>query len=267
MDVETLLNALDNKRVQDKIRKILSLECDTDELDIVSSNIKGVNRNTNEKDDDNLIKVQEENDELKNIVKKLKSLLSAEEKEKSDAITQMTLISEKLSGREQAALKIESDYRSLNEANVELHKKLGYYRDNFGDDVKLFELYSRLSEQTRVSLSGIFKDTTIQGLMACGIQEKNISNLWDYLKNETINGVNDDVDNIVAMFLILFNRFRLAYPMFELQNANIGDTFDTECHIKHNSSVRVSGSISQIILQGYVNTKTGKVIKPSVVTL
>lgn len=159
------------------------------------------------------------------------------------------------------------DKKRLESDVVALNQKLEFYRDNFRDDLQALELYDRLSEQTRHSLSGIFKDTSVQGVIACGIQEKNISNLWDYAKSETVNGNNDDIANVISLFNLLFKRFVLAYPMFSLQDVNPGDSFNTQSHIKHSSSVNTSGAINQIMLYGYVNSKTGKVIKPSIVTL
>jgi len=129
------------------------------------------------------------------------------------------------------------------------------------------EIYSHLSEETRGSLGGIFKNTTLSGLIACGIQEKNIGNLWDYAKNEVVNDTNPDVTHIIQLFNMLFSRFTLAFPMYKSQPVTIGDDFDTQLHIKHSSSNNASGVIGVVLLRGYLNTKTGKVIKQSIVRI
>ncbi len=90
-------------------------------------------------------------------------------------------------------------------------------------------------------------------LIACGIQDKNISNLWDYVKSEVVNGTNPDKERIIRLF--------------ELQQVEVGDKFDTQAHIKHNSSENMSGSIQDVLFYGYINTKMDKVIKASIVVV
>ncbi|OOF11041.1 hypothetical protein BZG82_05350, partial [Salinivibrio sp. PR5] len=90
---------------------------------------------------------------------------------------------------------------------------------------------------------------------------------WDYIKNEVVKGDNADIDRVIKMFDALFERFILAYPMFAFQEVTKGIEFDTQQHIKHNTSKNTSGPIQHVLLRGYVNTNTNKVIKPSVVFL
>lgn len=211
---------------------------------------------------------------MKKLIEKLKSLLGLEKEANEEANVTVERLSTQVDEKAQVIHELKSTQEPLLEHKkrlesdvVALNQKLEFYRENFSDDLQVSELYGRLSGQTRHSLSGIFKDISVQGLVACGIQEKNISNLWDYAKSETVNGNNGDIANVISLFNLLFKRFKLAYPMFSLQDVNPGDSFDTQAHIKHSSSINTSGSINQIMLHGYVNSKTGKVIKPSVVTL
>ncbi|ASI97002.1 hypothetical protein [Vibrio rotiferianus] len=252
MDIQTLLEALEDEKIQAKIREIVDEKKDCSEVLLENDQESNVDNSELVLVKESLQKAESENEELNKFFEKLKSLLGLE-KEANVAV-------EQLSAQVEDKKRLESDV-------ITLSQKLEFYRDNFSDDLQAFELYGRLSEQTRHSLSGIFKDTSVQGLIACGIQEKNISNLWDYAKSETVNGNNGDIENVIALFNLLFKRFTLAYPMFSLQDVNPGDSFDTQFHIKHSSSVNTSGAINQIMLYGYVNSKTGKVIKPSIVTL
>ncbi|NVO75305.1 hypothetical protein [Photobacterium damselae] len=274
MDIQTLLEALEDEKVQVKIREIVDkkkgcagtllengqfLNVDNSELVLVKESLQ---------------KSEIENEDLKKSIEELQSLLGSEKKAKEDANVAVQKLSAEVEHKDQVIYELSSaqqplveDKKRLESDVITLNQKLEFYRDNFRDDLQALELYDRLSEQTRHSLSGIFKDTSVQGLIACGIQEKNISNLWDYAKSETVNGNNDDIANVILLFNLLFKRFTLAYPMFSLQEAKTGDLFDTQFHIKHTSSINTSGSISQVMFYGYVNRKTGKVIKPSVVKL
>ncbi|MEZ8194752.1 hypothetical protein [Vibrio cortegadensis] len=274
MDVETILKAMDEDSVKAKIREIVAEKAD--DLQLLPEPLE---RNFADDSELEVIKavLQDKDGEIESlnkIIEKLKSLLGLEKDAKEKANVTVELLSTKVDGKTQAIHELKSaqeplleDKKRLESDVITLSQKLEFYRDNFSDDLQILELYGRLSEQTRHSLSGIFKDTSVQGLIACGIQEKNISNLWDYAKSETVNGNNDDIANLISLFNFFFKRFKLAYPMLSLQDVNPGDSFDTQAHIKHSSSINTSGSINQIMLHGYVNSKTGKVIKPSVVTL
>ena len=152
-------------------------------------------------------------------------------------------------------------------AKQALEKKLAGYRESFEDDLRIHNAYLDFSAETKSSLAGIFKDTSTQGLIACGIQEANIGNLWDYAKNEVIHGGNPDEQKLVTFFELLFKRFALAYPAYRLETELVGTEFDHQAHIKHQSSVASSGTIKKVCLPGYTNTRTNKPIKQSVVML
>ena len=107
----------------------------------------------------------------------------------------------------------------------------------------------------------------MSGFIACGIQERNISNLWEYLKNEVIEDKNKDIPNLILIFDFLFSRYLLAHPIYERQQVNLGCVFDSQHHIKHSSSKNVSGDIQEVILSGWINKKTNKLVKQSVVII
>lgn len=153
------------------------------------------------------------------------------------------------------------------QANQVLEKKLAGYRERFEDDFRIHNAYLDFSADTKGSLAGIFKDTSTQGLIACGIQEANIANLWDYAKNEVIHGGNPDEQKLVTFFELLFKRFALAYPTYRLETELVGTEFDNQAHIKHQSSAASSGTIKKVCLPGYTNTRNNKPVKQSVVML
>ena len=206
---------------------------------------------------------QKKQDTIDTLKKELEGLVSRLDKEKRAAV-----LAQENCDQSQKQNKILSE--KLDEqknANKDLHKRLLAYRDNFEDDLRIHAVYHDLSDTTKNSLSGIFKDTSIQGLIACGIQDGNISNLWDYIKNEVIHGNNPDEDNLVMIFQMFFKRFSMSYPMYQLELSLVGQEFNNQKHIKHQSSLTSSGIIKKISLPGYTNTKTGKPVKQSVVVL
>ncbi len=69
------------------------------------------------------------------------------------------------------------------------------------------------------------------------------------------------------MFYFLFEKYRLAFPIFELQGVSIGDIFEDSNHIRHSSSREVNGAISEVVFRGWINNKLDKVVKKSVVKM
>lgn len=215
-----------------------------------------------------------ENQQLNQLIEKIKQLLGFSQDTDLNLPDSISQLQQQLQAKEVEIKRLnqvvddqKAQLQQRQQDSSKRDEKLVWYQTHFEDDLIISNLYQELSEQTRTSLNGIFKDHSVQGLVACGIQEKNISNLWDYAKSEAVNGINPDLGKINRLFELLFKRFKLAYPMFALQAVKVGDNFDTQLHIKHNSSVKMSGAISSIRLIGYVNTKTEKVIKPSLVVI
>lgn len=181
--------------------------------------------------------------------------------------SQVIILNESVREKEIQVNELLKEVDRIKSSLVSSEKKSSWYRENFSDDIKVQAIYSDLTDVTKESLSGIFKTTTLGGLMACGIQEKNIGNLWDYTKNEVVNNTNPDITSLVQLFDILFSRFRLAFPMYESQSVAEGYEFDTQLHLKHSSSASACGAIERVMLCGYFNVKTGKVIKQSIVKI
>ena len=291
---QALLSLLDDVNVREIIRQIIAEPDNTTSTEIQTPTLEGLRERIEKlKDEKQDLEAEKnklygENQEMKKIIEKLKSWLGlrdAELNESNQSIselnrhkieleTDLSSVNADLNQTKQHLSDISSQYQSLKnefdslkQDHEEQEIKIGFYRESFEEDLRIKELYEGLSSQTKLSTEGIFKDTSIKGLIACGIQEKNISNLWDYVKSEVVNGNNPDQNSIIRLFELLFNRFKLAYPMFELQPVQVGDKFDTQAHIKHNMSVNMSGNIQNILLYGYFNTKTGKIIKQSIVVV
>ena len=255
MDVNVILELLDDSQVQEKIKSII-IGNKNDSKRFVSNQ----NSTSNvEVDNDFLVRenqiLKKECEEMQGFIKKLKALLLGKDNEITDNISKIEILESKIDSLQHLAkekeleiVRLNSEVKSVNDllaTSENKHKrtdeKLEWYRENFSEDIKVQEVYSEFSEQTKSSLSGIFKDTSPKGLISCGIQDKNIGNLWDYAKNEVVNGTNPDMAGVVKLFDLLFSRFIIAYPMYEIQPVKLGDEFDTQQHVRHNSSCNMSG--------------------------
>lgn len=212
-------------------------------------------------------KIISKNKELKDLIEKKKELeLELESfskkmnKEKEKLTSEINQIKEELGNAKE-------DVKKSLSKNTELSKTVDFYREAFEKDLKAYSIYTELSDNTKDSLKGIFRDNSLEGFIACGIQEKNISSLWDYIKDEIREEKNSDIKNLKEMFYFLFEKYRLAFPIFELQEVFIGDNFVDDNHIRHSSSKEVNGAISEVVFRGWVNNKTNKTVKKSVVKM
>ncbi len=293
---QSVLLLLEDSEVREKVREIMFKPAVNTTLETTVVDDSVISDDTLiqklQEEDNNLevevIKLRSENEEMKEIIIKLKSLLGLKDsalnksneavlslnQDKSGLEANLSTVTSNLNQNKQSLSEVSSNYKylkteydSIKAKYEEQEKKIAYYRDNFEEDLRIKEIYDDLSNQTKLSTDNIFTDPSVKGLVACGIQEKYIFNLWDYIKAEVVKGNNSDQERIIQLFILLFNRFKLAYPMFELQRVKAGDKFDTQSHIKHNKSENMSGDIQSVLFHGCINTKTGKVLKPSIVIL
>ncbi|MDQ7074288.1 MAG: hypothetical protein Q9O24_03865 [Gammaproteobacteria bacterium] len=140
------------------------------------------------------------------------------------------------------------------------------YEQQFSAEQHAFEQFQQISEETQAALKGIFKDRSPSGFLACGLQEKNILSFWDYCKTRLIENPDDEAERLAALFAFFFQRYLLAYPNAQIQTVTVGERFDPLRHIRTPSSP-VSGTVSRVVLAGWINRKTDKIVKLSLVEL
>ena len=254
----------EDDEIRDAIRNIVneenpisSVEKDKEEIEMLKALVEKYKKYFKDEEikTDNLstdvAKLQEAKDELANINEELKAKKN-----------ELTSINNDLQNSVQ---KLQSDKKSIQNSNTKLHKTIEFYRDNFEDELKAYELFTSLSSDTKESLNGIFKDASLKGFLSCGVQDKNISSFWEYIKTELQEEKNSDIGNLIQIYDFLFQKYMRAFPMYELQKVHKGDEFEALSHINHSSSKVPSGTITEVLLKGYVNSKTSKVMKQSVV--
>lgn len=155
----------------------------------------------------------------------------------------------------------------LKSINNDLNKTVDFYKNSFEKELQIFNVYKNLTQDTKESLSGIFKSETFIGFIVCGVQQNSIDSFWEYIKNELRDSKNRDIEKLITIFYFLFEKYTLAYPIYKLQTVDIGDIFDTQNHIRHNLSQNMSGAIQEILFYGIVNTKTNQIVKQSIVKI
>lgn len=251
-NLETLL--LEERRKVEEMRKII------DKL----KKLLGLTEDKNKELESSIVIKDAELKVLEKEKARLKSEIDSIRKQREDELEalnrQRVLIQKELEEKKSKIAEVENK-------NVNLSNRVNFYRDSFQEDLKVYEIYTQLSDSTKSSLKGIFKDDSLKGFLACGIQDRNINSLWEYIKDEIREGQNEDIPKLKEVFTFLFARYQMAYPIFELQKVEVGNTFDEFNHIRHSDSKEVSGSISEVSFLGWINIKTNKVVKKSIVKM
>ena len=172
---------------------------------------------------------------------------------------------------------IESKKEEINEYQIKVHalnQKVDSYfnelqkrRADYREAEELYEAVQQLSETTRNSLKGIFKGETVQEFIVCGVQYENISSLWDFIKNEIMEGREQERGTLLALFQYFFQEYSKTYdtPLYKTQEVNINDVFREDQYIRTLNS-KISGNVTEILLPGYISIN-GKIIKKSIVRI
>ncbi len=225
-------------------------------------------KKSKKKKENNLEDIIKEKDEeiemLKGFVEKFKKCFADEEVKTENLTRNVNVKDNELRELEEAKNRLKTEIKEMESEKNKLSKKVDFYRDNFEKELTTYALYEGLSSATKASLKGIFKDDSLKGFLACGLQEKNIGSFWDYVKDELREEENSDIKSLKSIFYFFFEGYNRAYPMYEVQKVVLGDEFDTEEHIKTNAS-SVSGKVDEVVFTGWVNSKTKKIVKKSIV--
>lgn len=184
-------------------------------------------------------------------------------------------MTEQITEMETQIRNLEADLLSTKEELAQAEKTRDEYKAKyfqfkgiFQRQTQTFYKYQSLSEPSKEALSGIFKGTSFEEFLACGVQPGNIDALWEFARTEAIKGNLTDVailEDIIAYFVHLYNGTNES-PILGIQQIFIGDTFDMDLHIRTQQS-KPAGIITNVLLTGLTNAFTGEVIKKAVVEI
>ncbi|WP_042462064.1 hypothetical protein [Neobacillus dielmonensis] len=166
----------------------------------------------------------------------------------------------------EAVLSTERTYfhEQLQQQQVELQR----YKDNYLNLEKVYTLFLGLTPPVRSSLRGIFKGNSLPEFLYCGVQGENIDSLWEFIKKETIENKETDLASLKQIFSFFFDAYNKIFdtPVFQLLKTAAGERFSEDYHIRGGNS-KVIGVISEVLLEGYFNSITNRVVKKSIVRI
>lgn len=160
-----------------------------------------------------------------------------------------------------------SDTKSqLNDATAQIED----YAEKYADIEQAYNSYKKLSDTTKFALEGIFGDATSPTNFLVGaLQEGNLNTLFDYVATTINSGTNPaEIDILKGIFEFAFNAANTGRreKIFTRLNVSAGNTFDDEEMQKTSNSAQ-SGAVQKVLLAGYKFSRTGKIIKPSLVVV
>ncbi|MDQ7016618.1 MAG: hypothetical protein Q9N68_09620, partial [Gammaproteobacteria bacterium] len=194
------------------------------------------------------------------------SKLKSTETELSNTQSKLNNTETKLSNTQSKLYSTETELGNTQDKLDVTSSQLATYEDQFGAEQHAFNRFQQLSDSSHTGLKGIFKDHSPSGFLACGLQEKNILSFWDYCKNRLIENPDQEAEQLTELFNFFFQRYLLAYPNTQIQNVPLGERFDPIAHIRTPRSP-VSGNVSRVVLAGWINCKTKKIIKSTLVEI
>lgn len=259
MNKDEFLDFLKDREIRDEIKKIYLEDSKGENVESYENFINMVKElvvQITEEDEINLGEGEQEN--MKKLLEIIRNIFFIKDKtlaEKSREISEIEKENKNLHNEIESVKK---------ESILPLQKKLNFYREQFENQIKVYTLYKSLSPRAIKSLENIFKGDSIDTFIACGIQEDNINSLWYYIKNEIIEERDEDIDSLKIIFEYFFNLYIVPNDYYISQDVKIGDRFDTSTHIAH-SKGKASGEVKEVLLRGYLNKNTKKVINKSVV--
>lgn len=134
----------------------------------------------------------------------------------------------------------------------------------FKEACQCYKHYMTLSTETRQNLNSVIQTQDAVHFLISGTQEDNIEALWDWLSYQLDTLSQEEQFILIETFYYFFTQYNQVTQHYELLNTKTGETFDEDKHTRDSQS-KVSGSISQVLLEGYRNKRTQKMMKKAIV--
>lgn len=214
------------------------------ENSILSEQIKEALLTEMEKDKE----IEELKEKCKNLNKKLQDTLKLMDVEKQNNM----LIYKNLTDKDEKFEKMVKNYLQMEKKYLVLEN--------------IYLIYNNLPEDTKHELGEVLKGDDVESFVFSGAQFDNIELLWDFIKDKIIQGETKEVESLEKIFDYFFKRFNSIYdePLYELIEEN--ETYDSKLHTKISDS-KTNNNIKEVLLKGYKNVNSLKVLKKSVVKI
>lgn len=165
---------------------------------------------------------------------------------------------------------LQNNIKKLKEEKSETQKKMEDLKKAlkpYEDNITMYETYHGLSLKTRTALSSVINTKTPIVFIASCSDPDHLKSVWDYTKtllwDDNSENEIDLLKKTITYMMEIINSVG-AVPLYEPIVSEPGRKYKDESHCKGPGS-KSAGTIQQVLLEGYRQINTGKVICKSVV--
>ena len=216
------------------------------------------------------------NDKISRIVESQEkiSALTAELDEKSrrlvDCQQEISALTTELDEKSSRLVNCQQQISALTTELDEKSSRLDEFNANYSELEKIFAAYKKLSANTKFALEGVFgAEKAPTNFLAGALQDGHLEKLFDYVAT-ALNSVNnpDELETLSNLCDFVFDAVNNGRreKIFARLDVRTGDDFDSATMRKTSDSAQ-SGTVKKILLVGYKYIRTGKAVKPSLVSL
>ncbi len=252
--ITKVLDALDDKRVVDKIREITPpyLPQRTTTQDVRTS--------------------VSTTEEFRKKYKELERRCTMLENKKNDIAESLSFVKSRNADIEKKLSELMIKSNGLEAKNMQLNYDLAEARkralaieEKYADIEKYYKMYCSLSDDIHNTLSRVLSCKSPTLFIAAGSQRDSIEGLWDTISYNREKYNEEELKILGEIFDFFFELYNNFNNIYERLDTRPGDLFDSRLHDR--ISGNVNGSISYVFLRGYRNIKTGNIIKKSMIII
>ena len=280
--IDNLLEALANKKIKKEIIGII--EEKNDRFKIFSKNTSE-EKEEQIKEDNKVLELEEilnkeksekeqllisignlENTigDLNNQLKSKVEIITNLEKENSDLKVKYTNQQQKLECEKNEIEKINAKYQLIYGEAKQLQENLSYYKDKYKTLNSTYECFKNLKCEIHKELTNVIKIENSEIFLCSGVQWDNIEALWSFISYKLNEYDENEIEILINTFKYFFERYNEIHRLYALLDVNINDQFDEDLHTRASNSC-VTGKISEVLLNGYKNIRTSKIVQKSIV--
>jgi hypothetical protein len=280
--INNLLEALANKKIKQEIVKI---------IDEKNDRFKIFSKNTYEEKDEQL---ESDNKvlELKDIVKKEKNEKEQLSKSISNLENTINDLKKQLESRNDIIINLKNENSNLNKKYIDgqqkleyeknetakinkiyqliygeakqLKENLAYYENTYKSLNSCYETFKSLKSEIHSELANVIKTENSEIFLCAGVQWDNIEALWSFISYKLSEYDENEIKILTDTFNYFFEKYNEIHRLYTLLVVNINDEFDEDLHTRASNSC-VTGKISKVLLKGYKNIRTNKIVQKSIV--
>lgn len=282
--IDNLLEALANKRIKQEIIKI---------IDEKNDRFKIFSKNTYEEKDDQ-IKSDNKVSELEDAIKKEKNEKEQLLRSISDLENTINDLKNQLKSKDDIIISLKNENSNLNEKYIDeqqkleyeknetakinkiyqliygeakhLKENLAYYENTYKSLNSCYEIFKRLKSEIHSELANVIKTENSEIFLCSGVQWDNIEALWSFISYKLSEYDENEIKILTDTFNYFFERYNEIHRLYSLLDVNVNDEFDEDLHTRASNSC-VTGKISKVLLKGYKNIRTNKIVQKSIVRI